>query len=160
MQKENWRILREIQEHLGIRIGEVLDFYHAMEHVSKALTKYRGSGPRATREIKKYRKVLREEPNGFQQVIQALGYRARRSRGSAQAEIKGVLGYIYMRSNADRMRYHKYWNAGRPIGSGVQEAACKTLVTQRLKQSGMSWRRRGGPGRPDASRAFASGGAE
>jgi len=27
-----------------------------------------------------------------------------------------------------------------PIDSGVVEAACKTLATQRLKRSGMSWR--------------------
>ena len=26
-----------------------------------------------------------------------------------------------------------------PIGSGVTEAACKTVFTQRLKQSGMTW---------------------
>ena len=31
-----------------------------------------------------------------------------------------------------------------PIGSGVVEAACKTLVTQRLKRSGMRWRHAGG----------------
>ena len=30
------------------------------------------------------------------------------------------------------------------IGSGVVEAACKTLVTQRLKRSGMRWRHAGG----------------
>ncbi len=31
-----------------------------------------------------------------------------------------------------------------PIGSGVVEAACKTLATQRLKRSGMRWRQAGG----------------
>ena len=30
-----------------------------------------------------------------------------------------------------------------PIGSGVTEAACKTLVKQRLCGSGMSWKTRG-----------------
>ena len=31
-----------------------------------------------------------------------------------------------------------------PIGSGVIEAACKTLATQRMKRSGMRWRHDGG----------------
>lgn len=31
-----------------------------------------------------------------------------------------------------------------PIGSGIIEAACKTLVTQRMKRSGMRWRHEGG----------------
>ena len=31
-----------------------------------------------------------------------------------------------------------------PIGSGVIEAACKTLVQQRLKRSGMRWDDEGG----------------
>jgi hypothetical protein len=33
---------------------------------------------------------------------------------------------------------------GLPIASGVVEAACKTLATQRMKQSGMSWGQTGG----------------
>ena len=31
-----------------------------------------------------------------------------------------------------------------PIESGVVEAACKTLVSQRLKRAGMRWRTKGG----------------
>ena len=37
------------------------------------------------------------------------------------------------------MNYAELKAQGFMIGSGVVEAACKTLVTQRLKQSGMRW---------------------
>ena len=42
------------------------------------------------------------------------------------------------------MRYAQYRRAHLPIGSGVVEAACKTLVTPRLKRSGMRWGMAGG----------------
>ena len=42
------------------------------------------------------------------------------------------------------MRYATAAASGLPIGSGVVEAACKTLVTQRMKRSGMRWREAGG----------------
>jgi hypothetical protein len=42
------------------------------------------------------------------------------------------------------MRYAQYIRNGWPIASGVMEAACKTLVTQRFKQSGMAWSLAGG----------------
>ena len=44
------------------------------------------------------------------------------------------------------MRYAEQLANNLPIGSGVVEAACKTLVTQRMKCSGMRWRRPGGQG--------------
>ena len=37
------------------------------------------------------------------------------------------------------MRYSEYASNHIPIGSGVTEAACKTIFTQRLKLSGMRW---------------------
>ena len=43
-----------------------------------------------------------------------------------------------------RMRYGVLWAQYLPIGSGVVEAACKTLVSQRLKRVGMHWRTAGG----------------
>ena len=42
------------------------------------------------------------------------------------------------------VRYHALKEDGIAIGSGVVEAACKTLVGQRLKRSGMRWRIVGG----------------
>ena len=41
------------------------------------------------------------------------------------------------------MHYPEFVAAGLPIGSGVTEAACKTLVKQRLCASGMRWKDKG-----------------
>ncbi len=37
------------------------------------------------------------------------------------------------------MRYADTLDEGLPIGSGMVEAACKTLAAQRMKLSGMRW---------------------
>jgi hypothetical protein len=55
-----------------------------------------------------------------------------RSRRSCS---RGELAYF--RKHKKRMKYAELKAKGFMIGSGVVEAACKTLVTQRLKQSGM-----------------------
>ena len=52
-----------------------------------------------------------------------------------------MLGYF--RNNRHRMGYAEAKEQGLPIGSGVVEATCKTLVTERLKRSGMRWSERG-----------------
>jgi hypothetical protein len=45
----------------------------------------------------------------------------------------------YFENNAPRMRYHWFRQCGLFAGSGVVEASCKTVIGQRLKQSGMHW---------------------
>ena len=47
--------------------------------------------------------------------------------------------YRYLRRHNCWMAYPRYRRQGLPIGSGVTEAACKTVFTQRLKRSGMRW---------------------
>jgi hypothetical protein len=49
----------------------------------------------------------------------------------------------YFGANAPRMRYHWFRQCGLFAGSGVVEAACKAVIGQRLKQSGMHWTVRG-----------------
>ncbi len=50
------------------------------------------------------------------------------------------------------MQYASWKEQGLPIGSGLVEAACKTLVTQRLKLSGIAYHREV-PRRPSATPA-------
>jgi hypothetical protein len=57
--------------------------------------------------------------------------------GMKKDEIETALGYF--ENNAPRMRYHWFRQCGLFTGSGVVEASCKTIIGQRLKQSGMHW---------------------
>jgi hypothetical protein len=57
--------------------------------------------------------------------------------GVKKAEAERELGYFL--NNAPRMRYHWFRRCGLFVGSGVIEAGCKSVVGQRLKQSGMHW---------------------
>ncbi len=67
-----------------------------------------------------------------------LGFRSR-----SRTETIGK-GLRYLTRNRSRMNYAGYRRQNLPIGSGVVEAACKTVVGQRLKRSGMRWSIDGG----------------
>ena len=54
-----------------------------------------------------------------------------------------ILDADRLERNAARMRYPSFRKQGFFIGSGVIEAGCKTVIAQRLKQSGMFWTVRG-----------------
>ena len=52
--------------------------------------------------------------------------------------------YRYLRQHAVWMKYSTYRRQRMPIGSGVTEAACKTVFSERLRRSGMTWSHEGG----------------
>jgi hypothetical protein len=120
---------------------ECLDFYHASEHLSEALaTAYGAATPRYLERFDTLCEVLRDDPQGVDKVTQAL-CRLRTRYPRRQALHKTV---VYFREHRHRMPYARLRAQQLPIGSGVVEAACKTLVSQRLKRSGMRWRQAGG----------------
>ncbi len=144
--KDNWRFLAdELCPGEGV---ELIDFFHASEHLSEALQVAYGKGStQAKAQHKKYRTILRDEEGGVEKVIRALDYLNKKHprRGKLATELN------YFRNNRHRMQYAAARANHLPIGSGVTEAACKTLVTQRLKCSGMRWETKGGQGRPRCS---------
>jgi hypothetical protein len=88
------------------------------------------------------RKLL-QKPNGpFRVLHSAAALRSRRPM-SAQARKAFQTAYDYLRNRTQHMQYAEFRAQRLPIGSGVTEAACKTVFTQRLKLSGMRWSRAG-----------------
>jgi hypothetical protein len=65
--------------------------------------------------------------------------------------------YRYLRRHRRWMDYEGHRRRGLPIGSGVTEAACKTVFTQRFKRSGMRWAQETGQIILDLRVAYLSG---
>ena len=135
--RDNWTYLDALVPE-GVSF---VDFYHGAQHLKAALdAAYGENSPKAQAHFAKHRRVLLEDPDGVEKVIRALVYL--RGVYPRRQRIGEVLGYF--RRNRHRMRYADGRAHNLPIGSGVVEAACKTLATQRLKRSGMRWRHPGG----------------
>jgi hypothetical protein len=115
---------------------EAIDFFHATEHLHAAIAAAYGDGTRETTfRYETLRDALRDEVSGVEKVIRALTYLA--GKHPRREVIRRARNYF--RTHRARMRYAQLRAQGLMIGSGVVEAACKTLVTQRLKNSGMRW---------------------
>ncbi len=120
---------------------EIVDFFHAAEHLNAAVAAAYGDGTtEARRTFADLRFVLREVPKGVESVIRSLAYLRKKfpRRERIDKELR------YFRKHRARMSYKEYADQGLPIGSGVVEAACKTLAAQRMKLSGMRWGQDGG----------------
>ena len=136
---DNWEFLSDLGEG-GI---EILDFYHAATHLKTAADAVHGAETVEARALFEFWKTtLKEDPQGAEKVLRALRYRRDGATGKERKTLTTELGYF--RSMLSGMEYLAYADAHLPIGSGIVEAACKTLVTQRLKRSGMRWSLRGG----------------
>jgi len=146
--KDNWRLLSEIEQALNVPTApsvNIVDFYHACEHLKKGCdTAWGESTPRGKAEFERLKTLLKEADGGADQVIRALKYQRSRTRGTKRQRLEAEL--TYFRKQRPHMNYAEYVRQGLPIASGVIEAACKTLVTQRMKRSGMAWRSPGGQG--------------
>ena len=133
---DNWTFLSRVLPE-GV---ELIDFFHAAEHLSDAFdAAYGANDPKAVAQFEKYRHLLRYDDDGVAQVIRAL--RHLRSKHPECERIAQFLGYF--RNHRHRMGYAEAKDQRLPIGSGVVEVTCKTLVTERLKRSGMRWSERG-----------------
>ena len=137
---DNWSYLDELAPQAQSS-ERLVDFFHAAGQLRKATEAAYGENDAWGRmQYEKHLHVLRHDHGGVERVIRALRYL--RDKHRRRKRLKEVLGYF--RRNRHRMDYAGAAARGLPIGSGVVEAACKTLVTERMKRSGMRWREAGG----------------
>ena len=141
------RVLRRMKHPTsGKRLDwlRVADFYHVSERVwamaNALFTK--NQEQQATAWARRMLKKLKR-PSGASRVLHsAASLYHRRKLGKTRKE-DFWKAYRYIQKRTEHLRYSQYRSDHIPIGSGVTEAACKTIYTQRLKLSGMRWSKEG-----------------
>lgn len=115
-----------------------VDYYHAAERITTLAEALFGASREASAWAEKMRSVLKNKTAGVSRLLQS-AQALRRARGlhGRRKEFQEAIGYLS--KYARWMDYAGYRRVGLPIGSGVTEAACKTIFGYRFKQSGMSW---------------------
>ena len=120
----------------------VADYYHASERLWTMAEQLYGKSSRATSWARKMQKWLLKPSGTYRVLHSAAALRQQHKlRGKKLADFNRA--YRYVRDRMRYMRYSDYRKLGIPLGSGVTEAGCKTVYTQRLKLSGMRWQSAG-----------------
>ena len=138
--KDNWIFLNQYTKHL------VLDFYHAREYISRAANAIFGKDTKGKISwVEDWSHRLKHKQGTVGRLIRELELcRTKLDKKNfleRDEELRQVIGYYT--NNKHRMRYAYQLKHKLPLGSGVTEAACKTLVKQRMCISGSRWREHG-----------------
>ncbi|GHT12212.1 hypothetical protein FACS1894170_06750 [Planctomycetales bacterium] len=131
-----WKAVEEV----FYRLNEVLDIYHALEHVSQCGKVLFGEGTEA---FKKWRAAATLEllsENGSVKFFARLSFLQAEVLLDAKKYESVCALENYLRRHECRLGYYERLCSGRSLGSGQVEGACKNLVGRRLKQTGACWR--------------------
>jgi hypothetical protein len=130
-------IRRLVEDHFPQAV-HIVDLYHAREHVWNVANAVHGPAtPHGAAWAKQANELLSdgkiEALVAFIEKLPPIAPAPGATRSIPEIEAD------YFRSNAERMRYPAFRAKGMHIGSGIAEAACKTVVSTRAKRSGMRW---------------------
>ena len=137
---DNWSYLKPMTDH------QTLDFYHASEYVGKAATvMFKGKGARNKEEREAWLgdqlHQLKHKRGAAGRLFSLLEEYVSTTVLKNTEDATTMLATItYLQNQKGRMNYSYSVERNWPIGSGVTEAACKTLIKQRLCKSGSRWK--------------------
>ncbi len=131
-----WRLFEQNLAQFAVGI---LDFYHAAGQLWEAAQAYGHTLPTRTPEqwFERLRHQLR---HGYaHRIVKELGRLLQ--YGSTPHAAKPTLKRVqkYLSSHLQHLQYRQFKKSGFPIGSGMVESACKWLIEQRFKGTGMRW---------------------
>ena len=132
----NWDYLTKHTEY------QVLDFYHATEYLadaSKAMSK-KEAEQKAWLDNACHQ--LKHDNGAAEKLLAEMSEKLLTKQNKTVME-KLQAAVTYFSNQKHRMNYCEYQDKNFPIGSGTIEAACKTLIKQRLCCSGMKWKNAG-----------------
>jgi HAMP domain-containing protein len=133
-----WARLDWVVAEVGLepaRVVEVLDWCHAVHHLSLAL---QASGLPEEERTERYARLRRSLKKGRSDaVIEELeGLAAGQPEGAA---VWREIGYLIRHSEAGRLRYDCFRCRGVPLGSGAIESTIRRVLNLRLKGTSLFW---------------------
>ncbi len=138
--RDNWRFLEQHTDQ------QILDYYHVTEYLAKvahAAYPQKTGKPKREQWLTDRCHSLKHEADAPQALLEE--FRGFRKKSKLSRTVKADLeaAITYFENQMHRMNYSDHIERKLPIGSGVTEAACKTLVKQRFCCSGMRWKEAG-----------------
>lgn len=144
---ELWTLLSEavVAEPLVTRYYEAIDRYHLTERLADLLTALDIDAPTRTATLRRWNASLDHNDRAIYRI--RTWVRARYAEAVAQHDDTRVARLAphltYLENNAWLMRYARLRAVGLPVGSGVTEGACKSVIKMRTNGGGQRWRPRG-----------------
>lgn len=138
--KNNWTFLENHTD------AQLIDFFHATEYLAEvAFAAHPGKTDKPKREawLHERCKQLKHDETAVTNFITEMEQLKKKKKLSAPVRSNLDAALTYFSNNCHLMDYANHSLHQLPIGSGVTEAACKTLVKQRLCCSGMRWKTQG-----------------
>lgn len=127
-----------VEEHFPDAV-QIVDLYHAREHLS-ALGKLLYSSNLGLMQRWIHSRIEQLDQGLIEDLVASLK-RLHPTDPTASEQLRKEIAYFEI--NTPRMRYAEFRTRALFVGSGVIEAGCRTIIGQRLKNSGMHWSVRG-----------------
>ncbi len=134
----NWQFLtRHTSE-------QVLDFYHATGYLGAvAVALHPNDSTLQSQWLEQSCHALKHDHGAATQLYQQMLQLSRSQEHPKAIQDNLMAAVTYFHNHLHQMNYAFYCDSNYPIGSGVTEAACKTVIKQRLCCSGMRWKETG-----------------
>jgi hypothetical protein len=135
--RDNWEFLNEVTDR------QVIDFFHVAEYLNEAAgIIYSNDAEKEAWLSSRCHDLKHKSKTAEVIIIELKDYLARKKLRTTDREVVQKT-LTYFENNRHMMTYPSALKDNLPIGSSVTEAACKTLVKQRLGGAGMRRTSRG-----------------
>ncbi len=127
-----------------IKITRVVDYYHASLRLTTIANALRlGKNDSRRKGWLEHVRWLLLQPGGHGRVLRSISKMFELYGVKAACRVEAKLAERYLRRYRRFRNYAQMKSLGYSIGSGIVESACKQIVSERMKLSGMRWKKQG-----------------
>lgn len=132
--EDNWTFLRQYCH------DECIDFYHASAYLSPVAKATHPRSPTAREQwlVDQRHKLKHDKGHAAKLLEQMQSLKVEGLSETVHEELQKAI--TYFSNHHQQMAYAERVEANLPIGSGVTEAACKTIIKMRMCRGGAKWK--------------------